>query len=172
MRAIVLLTVAAFMLTGCTNDDGDGPTRTTTTTSPPTTTSAPTTTSTQTSTPTDTSTSTSQTQTQPPGRDPVTWDLTVADNSFPGGSITIRTGDTVRWTHTGNNPHSVTSAAAGFDSHPDCNSFADAALGNCMANGETFEFTFTSDGTFAYRCKIHGAMTGTITVEDDFTGVP
>jgi plastocyanin len=82
----------------------------------------------------------------------------VADNSFPDGTFTIRAGDTVVWTHRGGltTPHSVTSAGH-FDSHPDCPPV-------CMLAGQTYSHTFDAPGTFGYVCKVHGSMTGTITV--------
>jgi plastocyanin len=82
----------------------------------------------------------------------------VADNSFPDGTFTIRAGDTVVWTHRGSptTPHSVTSAG-NFDSHPNCPPV-------CMLAGQTYSRTFDDAGTFDYVCKIHGSMTGTITV--------
>ena len=33
-----------------------------------------------------------------------------------------------------------------------------------MADSETFTFTFTAPGTYAYHCTIHPTMVGTITV--------
>lgn len=80
----------------------------------------------------------------------------VTDNSFPDGTFSIRAGDTVVWTHRGSNLHSVTSDG-NFDSHPNCPPV-------CMLSGQTFTQTFDSAGTFAYRCKIHASMTGTVTV--------
>lgn len=73
-------------------------------------------------------------------------------------SLTIETGDTVRWTWDDGAPHTVTNISGqsveNFDS------------GTLTGAGEIFEFTFTTVGTNDYRCEIHPAtMFGTITVE-------
>ena len=47
--------------------------------------------------------------------------------------------------------HTCTSDDGAFDS-------------GSIDGGGTFEFTFTEAGTFAFHCKVHPAMTGTITV--------
>ncbi|GMU41395.1 MAG: hypothetical protein AMXMBFR23_22610 [Chloroflexota bacterium] len=48
-------------------------------------------------------------------------------------------------------PHTATSADGLFDS------------GNLT--GTPFRHTFTAAGTFAYACRLHPSMTGTITVQ-------
>ena len=91
-----------------------------------------------------------------------THDVEVQDNAYAPASITITEGDTVRWTQTGDNPHSVTSSdgsAEQFDSHPNCTPL-------CMMNGDTYEHTFDEAGSFSYQCDVHGAaMSGTVVVE-------
>ncbi|MGH2724789.1 MAG: plastocyanin/azurin family copper-binding protein [Actinomycetota bacterium] len=87
----------------------------------------------------------------------------VQDNVFVPAEVTIAPGDTVTWTQTGSNPHSVTADDGSFDSHPDCPD-------TCMAQGDTFQHTFEEAGTFAYYCKIHGGpggagMSGVVEVE-------
>lgn len=99
----------------------------------------------------------------------------VQDNQFVEPDIVVTAGDTVQWTQSGSNPHSVTADDGSFDSHPDCNSFGDAAGGNCMSNGDTYSQTFESEGEIAYYCKIHGApggqgMAGTIVVQTADSG--
>lgn len=98
-----------------------------------------------------------------------THDVDVADDTFVPATIEVTEGDTVRWTQSGSNPHTVTASDGSFDSHPDCNSFADAAAGNCMAQGDTYEQTFAEAGEVDYYCKIHGTsggagMAGTVVV--------
>lgn len=73
-------------------------------------------------------------------------------------SITVHVGTQVTWTNNdGGIAHTVTSGTPGapsgtFDS------------GN-LNSGQTFQFTFSSAGTFSYYCRIHGAaMTGTVNV--------
>lgn len=141
MRLLLVLILLATTFAGCTDAEPE-PTSSTTTT-PSETTSA-----------TSTSTTSSSTTAAPTPR---TWDLDITDNSFPDGSIEIRAGDTVRWTHKGSNPHTVTADDGAFDS----GSGTPVAW---MRGGDTFEFTFTVAGSFAYHCEVHGSMTGTITV--------
>tara|TARA_R110002049_G_scaffold53121_4_gene148843 strand:+ start:13731 stop:14306 length:576 start_codon:yes stop_codon:yes gene_type:complete len=72
-------------------------------------------------------------------------------------SLTIEQGDTVRWTWTDEQPHTVTSESGSteaFDS------------GILTGIGEQFSFTFTQVGTNPYDCEVHSAMTGVITVEE------
>jgi LysM repeat protein len=73
-------------------------------------------------------------------------------------AITVHAGTAIKWTNNDSGIlHTVTSGTPGapsgtFDS------------GN-LNSGQTFQFTFSSTGTFSYYCRIHGAaMTGTVTV--------
>jgi plastocyanin len=70
-------------------------------------------------------------------------------------SITVVIGknNTVFWTNDDAAPHTVTSSTAGvFDS------------GN-MNQGATYQFTFTTPGTYAYHCNYHPWMQGTVIVK-------
>ncbi|GHC52809.1 T9SS type A sorting domain-containing protein [Ulvibacter litoralis] len=72
-------------------------------------------------------------------------------------SVTIEPGDTVRWTWTDSQPHTVTNIAGStetFDS------------GILTGVGEQFSFTFTDVGANNYQCDVHPGMNGTITVDD------
>lgn len=92
-------------------------------------------------------------------------EVTIKDNSFDPATITVPTGETVTWRHTGSNTHSVTADNGSFDSSPNCSS---NNTGQCMTNGNTFSTVFNSAGTFRYYCKVHGGpgtgMFGTVTV--------
>lgn len=95
-------------------------------------------------------------------------EVEVADDEFVPPTIEVAEGDTVRWTHSGSNPHSVTADDGSFDSHPVCPP-------DCMEGGDTFEQTFDAAGEFGYYCRIHGSpgsgMAASVTVvasaEDD-----
>lgn len=88
----------------------------------------------------------------------------VVDNSYGPATVTIEVGDTVRWTWAGQERHSVTSADGRFDSHPACTALLTAT---CGGPGYAFEHTFDSAGTYAYRCRVHGAaMSGTVVVRE------
>ena len=94
-------------------------------------------------------------------------DVEVVDDQFSPATITIEEGDTVRWTQSGSNPHTVTADDGSFDSHPTCPA-------DCMGPGDTYEQTFDEPGEFGYHCTLHGSagsgMHGTVVVtaaEDD-----
>jgi plastocyanin len=72
---------------------------------------------------------------------------------FTPVSVTISTGGTVKWSNTGQLPHTVT-----FDSGP--------AFDQQLPAGQTVSRTFTTAGTFNYHCSIHGpSMHGTVIVK-------
>ena len=82
-----------------------------------------------------------------------------AGNVFAPASVSINTGDAVRWTWTG--VHNV--------------QFADG-IGSATVPDGTFTRRFFNPGTYAYACSLHEGMAGTVTatgepVPDDGTGV-
>ena len=79
-------------------------------------------------------------------------EVEIVDFAFEPADLTVKVGDTVTWTNTGDAPHTV----KWDDDEPESEQ---------LQNGATYERTFDSAGTFAYACGIHSAMTGTITVE-------
>jgi len=66
-------------------------------------------------------------------------------------TITVKVGTKVTWTNNDTFAHTVTLDDNSVDS------------GN-VAAGATFDNTFAKAGTFAYHCKIHASMHGTVTV--------
>ena len=101
----------------------------------------------------------------------VTWQLTqnpaptvveihlTAGLQFSPAQVTIAPGTTVRWINDANMLHTITPLNA---SQP--GAWPSQQLDNA---GQTYEFTFTTAGTFDYRCNPHAGlgMTGTITVQ-------
>ena len=73
--------------------------------------------------------------------------------SFSPATLSIKVGTQLVWTNKSDAPHTVTSDSAGVFSSP----------GNITQN-QTFMFTFTTPGTFAYHCNVHPYMKATITV--------
>jgi len=83
----------------------------------------------------------------------------VRDAALPGtaqpfspATFTVRVGDSVTWFNGDVMEHTVTSDAGtpvAFDSP-------------LLNSGDTFTFTFTQAGTYAYHCAPHPTMTGTI----------
>lgn len=71
---------------------------------------------------------------------------------FSPSALTIKIGTTITWKNESSAPHTVTSDdGQTFDS------------GNVLVGG-TFQFKFTSTGTFPYHCNIHPYMRATIIV--------
>ncbi|MGH9039033.1 MAG: cupredoxin domain-containing protein [Acidimicrobiia bacterium] len=84
---------------------------------------------------------------------------------FEPAQVTVPAGETVVWTNNDSAGHTVTADNGSFDSHPACGGIG----GACMTRGETFSHTFSTPGTVAYYCKLHGnpggkGMAGTVTV--------
>jgi plastocyanin len=77
--------------------------------------------------------------------------VTIKDFSFGPKSLTISVGDSVGWTNQGPTAHTATARAGEFDS-------------GLLDAGKSFSHTFTKAGTYAYYCKPHPFMTGTIVV--------
>lgn len=90
----------------------------------------------------------------PAGGDAVSADsagtITISNFSFDGVTE-VAVGTTVVVTNLDNSPHTWTALDGAFDS---------GALGQ----DESFEFTFTEPGEFAYQCNFHPSMTGTVVV--------
>lgn len=80
-----------------------------------------------------------------------TINVNIVKFSFDPPNPTINVGDTVRWTNIDGSGHTTTSSGSFWNS-------------GTLQNGQSFSYTFTSAGTFAYHCNIHSAMQGSITV--------
>jgi len=93
-----------------------------------------------------------------------TVDVQVADFQFTPSTVTVQTGDTVRWTW-GNSGHSVTSGSGCAS-----NGLFDSGVRN---TGFVFTFTFNTPGTFPYFCIPHCSigMVGSVTVSAPPSGV-
>ena len=80
--------------------------------------------------------------------------VTIGDFAFQPADLTVKVGDTVAWTNTGNAPHTV----KWDDGTP--------ASDRLTEGGAPYERTFDAPGTFTYVCGIHGSMKGSITVTE------
>ncbi len=79
--------------------------------------------------------------------------VTISQYKFEPRTLTITVGTTVIWTNNDSAAHTVTSTdGETFDS------------GN-LPSGGAFSFKFTTAGTFAYYCRYHRHMPGTIVVK-------
>lgn len=81
--------------------------------------------------------------------------------AYSPATLTIQVGDTVTWTNHDQAPHDVvtTSAPAAFRSP-------------LLNTGESWSFTFTVPGTYAYYCSVHPDMRAQIIVEPAETEAP
>lgn len=73
-------------------------------------------------------------------------------------TVVIGKNNTVQWTNDDTAPHTATSdpgAPAPFDS---------GMQGPLTSQGGTFQFTFTTPGTYHYHCSFHAWMQGTVIV--------
>jgi plastocyanin len=89
--------------------------------------------------------------------------VSIVGKSFQPSNITIVQGDTVTWTVTQaiGEPHSVTS---GHPGDPNAGSQFDSGI-KLQSNGDSYQFTFDTPGTYPYFCRVHPAeMTGVIVV--------
>jgi len=76
---------------------------------------------------------------------------TIKDLAFHPATLDVAVGTTVTWTNQDGFGHTVTAD--------------DGSFGSGTLNGNaTFSQVFATAGTFAYHCKIHSSMHGTITV--------
>lgn len=73
--------------------------------------------------------------------------------AFAPAALTVKAGTTVTWTNKDSDAHTVTSQGSGGP-------LASAAL----STGQSYSYTFTKPGTYAYLCTIHPFMTATVTV--------
>jgi len=81
-------------------------------------------------------------------------EIEIVDIDYEPKNANVESGMTVRWTNTGELPHTVTK-----DSGPG----ADFDSGT-LEPGDSFEQTFTDAGTVGYLCTIHSGQTGSLTV--------
>src|ERR1700732_4231361 len=80
-----------------------------------------------------------------------------ANFAFQPATLTVPVGTSVTFRNDDGDTHTFTSDAGAFNS------------GN-VGTGQSFSFTFSAPGTFAYHCNIHSSMRGVITVSTSATG--
>jgi plastocyanin len=81
--------------------------------------------------------------------------IEVVDIDYDPKDATVKKGVTVKWTNTGNLPHTVTKddgPGPDFDS-------------GTMQPGDTYEQTFDTPGEIDYLCTIHSGQDGSLTVQ-------
>jgi plastocyanin len=76
--------------------------------------------------------------------------ITIQNFTFNPGTLTVSQGAKVTWINQDPTTHKIKS---------------DTFNSSDLNQGNTFDFTFTTKGTFDYSCAIHPSMTGKIVVE-------
>ncbi len=77
--------------------------------------------------------------------------VTIQNFAFNPKTVSVKVGAKVTWTNQDSTAHTVTFDTGG------------AKSGN-LAQGATYEQTFSAAGSLTYHCSIHPTMTGTVTV--------
>jgi len=75
----------------------------------------------------------------------------IQNMTFNPSTISVTAGTTITWTNKDAIGHTVTSDAGLFDS-------------GVIATNGTYQYTFSTPGSYAYHCKIHPGMTASVTV--------
>jgi len=81
--------------------------------------------------------------------------IAIKNFAFSPATLTIKTGTTVTWTNQDGAVHQIAS-----DSGTPV-----AFASDSLANGASYQFTFTQPGTYTYYCPFHPPMKGTIIVQ-------
>jgi plastocyanin len=68
----------------------------------------------------------------------------------------VKKGTTVTWTNKDSAGHTVVES----------DGQAGGPSSGTLANGQSYQFTFNTPGTFHYKCSIHPQMTATVTVTE------
>lgn len=80
-------------------------------------------------------------------------EITIEDTQFKPDEVTIKVGQTVRWTNKDNRDHIIMAKDQSFKSEN-------------LRPKDTFEFKFKEAGTFDYICVYRPRMLGQIKVEE------
>ena len=75
----------------------------------------------------------------------------ISNFTFGPTALTVKIGQTVTWTNEDDIPHTVVATDKSFRS-------------KVLDTGQSFSFTFTKAGQFAYFCSLHPMMTGKVIV--------
>lgn len=73
--------------------------------------------------------------------------------AYSPSTLTIKVGNTIKWTNLDSAPHTVTSSSG--------NELASSRL----SQGQSYSHTFSQAGTYAYYCTYHPSMKATIIVQ-------
>jgi plastocyanin len=87
-----------------------------------------------------------------PSSEPGTVQAAMTDKAFSPGTIQAKVGDVITWTNRDSVPHTAT-----YKDDPECTT-------DLLAQGGSGGLMFSAAGTYAFFCKIHADMAGTIEV--------
>ena len=93
-----------------------------------------------------------QSATNPITSTPRTYDIEIKGFAFSPAILTIKKGDSVRWTNKDSMKHTATADNGKFDS-------------KTLNKDQSFTFTFNEAGEYSYICSIHPYMKAKIIVE-------
>jgi plastocyanin len=85
--------------------------------------------------------------------------VAIANYAFTPAELTVKAGDTVTFVNRSGETHTASATDGTFES------------GRLEPN-DSFAFTFSKAGTYAYRCRVHTSMRGTIVVVPATDGEP
>jgi plastocyanin len=91
---------------------------------------------------------------KPPSSSPSAAIVKIENFAFQPRNLQIKAGTTVTWVNDDDVPHTASSTTTpqAFDS-------------GALDTDDRYSFTFTQPGSFAYFCKVHPHMTGTVVVQ-------
>jgi len=78
----------------------------------------------------------------------------IKDFAYGPASTTVKVGTKVTWTNQDSVEHTITADNG------------DGPQSELFGKGQSFSYTFTKAGTYAYHCKPHPYMKGTVTVTE------
>lgn len=87
-----------------------------------------------------------------PSTETGTVEAAMTGNAFSPGTIQAKVGDVITWTNGDGVPHTAT-----YKDDPTCTT-------ENLGKGESGSLSFSAAGTYAFFCKVHPDMTGTIEV--------
>lgn len=94
-----------------------------------------------------------QQQTQQNWQTDYVLNVSIKSSAFIKNTMTIGKGTTVKWTNNDTVTHQVAADGGQF-------------LSPILNPGDTWTYTFNSNGTFAYHCSLHSSMKGSIIVKN------
>jgi plastocyanin len=79
-------------------------------------------------------------------------DISINARAFTPSTLHVKKGQTITWKNNDNSDHTVDAEDGSFAS-------------GTIKSGKTFSHTFKKAGKYAYSCRLHPRMKGTIVVE-------